>query len=317
VELVADTAGRLFHAAVTCVLRHGRAVAPRGLSTREGLAVHMSLTDPVRRFVGPDTGRRINPAFAVAEALWILSGTDDPWIHEYNPRLAAYVGAGRPAGAYGPRIRDWGGRLDQIDAVIRRLTRDHDSRRAVVQIFDPARDHAEEVDVPCTLSHRVLIRSGELHLITTMRSQDVWLGLPYDIFTATLLQELMAGWLGVAVGTYHLSVDSLHLYEADLASAERITSPPFSSVPDCRPVAVDRSEFTAVVGQCLAGERRDEDGWWDFAMVLKSFRLWRSGARPQAVEVARAIPTRLGQALVESFHRSTGQLRAAQGGVSP
>ncbi len=49
---------------------------------------------------------------------------------------------------------------------------------------------------------------------TTMRSQDLWLGFPYDIFTATLIQELLAGWLEVGVGEYHHHVDSLHLYEA-------------------------------------------------------------------------------------------------------
>jgi hypothetical protein len=32
---------------------------------------------------------------------------------------------------------------------------------------------------------------------TTIRSQHLWLGLPYDIFATTLLQELLAGWLGV------------------------------------------------------------------------------------------------------------------------
>jgi thymidylate synthase len=30
--------------------------------------------------------RVINPAFAAAEAAWILSGSDDPWIYLYNER---------------------------------------------------------------------------------------------------------------------------------------------------------------------------------------------------------------------------------------
>jgi hypothetical protein len=42
---------------------------------------------------------------------------------------------------------------------------------------------------------------------TTMRSQHLWLGLPYDIFATTLLQELLAGWLGVEMGKYHHFVD--------------------------------------------------------------------------------------------------------------
>jgi hypothetical protein len=51
--------------------------------------------------------------------------------------------------------------------------------------------------VPCTLGYRSFVRDGRLHMYTTMRSQHLWLGLPYDIFATTLLQELLAGWLGV------------------------------------------------------------------------------------------------------------------------
>ena len=55
---------------------------------------------------------------------------------------------------------------------------------------------------------------------TTMRSQDLWLGFCYDIFTATVLQELLAGWLGAGLGRYGLCVDSLHLYDRDIPSAQ-------------------------------------------------------------------------------------------------
>ncbi len=52
--------------------------------------------------------------------------------------------------------------------------------------------------------YRFFLRDGRLHMHTTMRSQDVWLGFCYDIFTATMLQELLAGWLGAELGSYRL-----------------------------------------------------------------------------------------------------------------
>jgi hypothetical protein len=56
-------------------------------------------------------------------------------------------------------------------------------------------------DMPCTLGYRFYLREGRLHVHTTMRSQDLWLGFCYALFAATVLQELLAGWLGVGVGS--------------------------------------------------------------------------------------------------------------------
>ncbi|MDQ7903510.1 thymidylate synthase [Phytohabitans sp. ZYX-F-186] len=60
---------------------------------------------------------------------------------------------------------------------------------------------------------------------TTVRSNDIWLALPYDLFTATLLHELMAGWLGVELGAYHHHVDSPHLYAKHTDAAALPTQP--------------------------------------------------------------------------------------------
>jgi thymidylate synthase len=50
-----------------------------------------------------------------------------------------------------------------------------------------------------------------------LRSNDLFLGLPYNIIQFTTLQEVLAGWLGVEVGTYNHLSDSLHVYEKDLS----------------------------------------------------------------------------------------------------
>jgi thymidylate synthase len=49
-----------------------------------------------------------------------------------------------------------------------------------------------------------------------MRSNDLFLGTPHNFVQFTSLQEVVAGWLGVAVGSFALVVDSLHVYEHDI-----------------------------------------------------------------------------------------------------
>lgn len=201
--LSADSANELFVAACAAVLDVGTPVAPRGIPTREVLGTHLLLTNPRRRLVDVPPVRVLNPAFAVAEAVWILSGSDDPWIYGYNNGPIKFADDGILMGAYGPRMRRWGATVDQLDEVRQLLLGDPDSRHAVIQLFDPSRDFLGHRDVPCTLGYRFYVRQGFLHMHTSMRSQDLWLGFGYDLFTATLLQELLAGWLGVSVGEYH------------------------------------------------------------------------------------------------------------------
>ncbi|MEU8159524.1 thymidylate synthase [Micromonospora parva] len=306
IVLTADSASELFAAASQAVLLNGRIACPRDMMTTEVVGAHLCLTNPRRRLVSVPPVRVINPAFAVAEALWILSGSDDPWIFDFNDNLRRYADDGILQGAYGPRIRRWGGDLDQLDAVVRKLTADRDSRQAVVQIYDPARDHRGYRDVPCTLGYRFLIRQGRLEMHTSMRSQDLWLGFPYDIFATTLLQELMAGWLGVEVGEYHHHVDSLHLYADHApAAAECLRHEP--TVTEMDPVVVDWPSLDVVLAQVISGDGDLPDGtlWDTFGRVLTSYRTWKLGERDLASKIAHDAPGPLGAALVAWYQHLT------------
>ena len=64
-----------------------------------------------------------------------------------------------------------------------------------------------------------LLRNGRLHLITTMRANDMYRGIVSDVFAFTFLQELMAAELGVEIGSYHHQVGSSHLYMSDFLRA--------------------------------------------------------------------------------------------------
>jgi hypothetical protein len=74
-------------------------------------------------------------------------------------------------------------------------------------------------DIPCTLSVQFLVRAGRLHAVTQMRSNDIWLGTPYDIFAITSLQRLIADELSLSYGEYVHNVGSMHLYSRDREKA--------------------------------------------------------------------------------------------------
>jgi thymidylate synthase len=311
--LSAGSANELFAAACAAVLDGGARVAPRGLPTRELLGAHLRLTDPRRRLVDLPPVRVLNPAFAVAETVWILSGSDEPWIYGYNQRLAEFADHGVLMGAYGPRLRRWRGTVDQLDQVRRLLLTDPDSRRAVVQLFDPARDFRGHRDVPCTLGYRFYLRQGRLHMHTSMRSQDLWLGFCYDLFTATLLQELLAGWLDVPVGEYHHHVDSLHLYDDIIDAAKSLPGTVEASVALPAP-AVPWDEFDAVLAQVITGERPAQPGWVQYAAVMRSYRMWKSGDRPGARRAATRTTGSLARALDRWYDHLEAHATAAVAG---
>ncbi len=297
--VIADSATELFTASVAQVLRGGETAAPRGLPTREVLGAHLVLSAPRRRLVDVPPVRVLNPAFAVAEAVWILAGSDDDWIFRFNRRLCEFADGGVLRGAYGPRLRRWGGQVDQLDQVRRLLTADPSTRRAVVQLFDPALDFAGHRDVPCTIGYRFSVRAGRLHMHTTMRSQDLWLGLPYDVFTATVLQELLAGWLGVGLGSYHHHVDSLHLYHQDLDAAGRLAEVEAPTGEELAPLAVAWPDVDRRLAQLVAGEQLAEPGWDELSVVLASYLAWKAGRRAEA----RSMLDGRGRVLTEALSR--------------
>ncbi|MGI5479300.1 thymidylate synthase [Streptomyces lavendofoliae] len=294
-HLTADSVAELFVGAVA-LAKSGEKVSPRGMATREVLDVHMRLTQPRARLLCAPPARVINPAFAVAETVWHLSGSDAPWIFDYNARLRQYADDGVLRGAYGPRMRKWAGNVDQLSRVIEILKEDPDSRRALIQLYDPAQDAAGHKDVPCTLGFRFYLRAGRLHMSTTMRGQDVWIGMPYDLFFYTVLHELVAGWLGAELGEFHPHVGSLHIYENHLDRAEELTSVTASAVmPD---LTTPWRGFDDLLAQVEARDVTGHPGWDTMADTLRSYRLWKEGAREQAWRVADKIEGPLGESLV-------------------
>ncbi len=186
--------------------------------TIELLHVGLEVDDPRQRWV---ISRRpaINPAFAIADALWILAGSNDASVLNYWFRhLPEFAGDGPTyAGAYGYRLRQHFG-VDQVKRACAALSSDPKSRQVVLQFWDVLADLPEadgiprSADVPCNLMSMLKVRNGRLEWTQVLRSNDLHRGLPNNLVQFTLLQEVMAGWLGLEVGGYHHWSDSLHIY---------------------------------------------------------------------------------------------------------
>ncbi len=167
--------------------------------------------------------RKMSAAYAAAEMLWYLSGTDDAsLVKAYAPSYENFLDDGVHAyGAYGKRWKDG----EQIKFVWEILTQMYTSRQAVMHCWRQgdlkvARGGTSK-DVPCTLTLQFLLRDSVLHMITTMRSNDLWLGMPYDVWCFTRLQHVVAAMCDADVGWYQHQVGSLHLYEKHWAKADR------------------------------------------------------------------------------------------------
>jgi len=177
--------------------------------------------------------RKLSPWYACAEFLWYLTNTRDiSMIKAYAPQYVNYAEDNNAYGAYGYRLRH-NTSEDQLSLLVRHLTQDKNSRQAVVTIWNAddlahacLKDHK---DLPCTLSWQFLLRNDKLHMVVTMRSQDAWLGFPYDVFAFTCVQRVVAHALGVECGTYKHQVGSEHLYEKNWKAAEEARELKFSA----------------------------------------------------------------------------------------
>ena len=182
------------------VLCDGAVVKSRAGVTREVLNASLVVTDPSRRCLL--NGRRnLDPHYACGELLWYMSGKKDArMMVAYAPQYVHFLDGRHDAyGAYGHR---WslpfvmiGAPPGQIGEAIKVLKQSRDSRQAVVTSWYPNDVHAARSgmhkDIPCTLSLQFLVRDGRLHMTTTMRSNDVWLGLPYDAFCFMTIQDIV------------------------------------------------------------------------------------------------------------------------------
>jgi len=195
----------------------------REMDTLEIHPVVFELLDPTKRvFMTPY--RNNNMYAQVAETLWVLAGrVDMQFLTHYLPRAAEYSDDGETWGAgYGQRLRKWNGitrnaqlvTVDQVKSVQELLKADTNTRRATIQIFDPAKDHdIKSKDVACNNWLHFLVHDGKLDMEVASRSMDFLWGSNINFFEWTVLQEILAYSLGIPVGKFYFFVSSCHMYK--------------------------------------------------------------------------------------------------------
>lgn len=232
-----DISEALFHL-MADVHDQGASVGSRGGSTKELTHVGITLRHPWRReILVPE--RKANLAAQIAETMWVLAGRNDvEFLSHYLPRAEQFSDDGEVwRGGYGPRLRSWTDdtethKVDQLAEVVRLLKEDLGTRRAVMSIFDPMWDFQDSKDIPCNNWLSFLYRDGKLDLHVAIRSNDLmwgWSGI--NAFEWSSLLEIVAGLVGVDVGSLHFSITSLHLYEQHWGKALDIAGSAWLSVP--------------------------------------------------------------------------------------
>lgn len=195
-----------------------------GASSRDGgvkgevLNAVTVIKDATRGIVQSDI-RKMPLRYAVGELMWYMSGNNSlAAIQNYTSAWDRMSDNGLTVNSnYGWCIKHKYG-FDQWEYVKNLLRKDPNSRQAVIHI--KTADTHPSKDVNCTVCLQFFIREGKLHATVYMRSNDIWMGFPYDVFAFTAMQCKMAMELGVKIGTYTHIAGSLHLYERNGISEE-------------------------------------------------------------------------------------------------
>jgi hypothetical protein len=197
--------------------------------------------------------RDANPYFHLMESVWMLAGHNDvAFPARYAKQIVEYSDGGIILyGAYGHRWRDFYGR-DQLRAVIDMLRKDHNTRRAVLAMWDGSRDlwaaDAGSLDVPCNTHIYFSAVQARLDMTVCCRSNDaVWGAYGANAVHFSVLQQFIAEAVGLDVGVYYQMSSNLHIYtdRPDVQRVYGVNTEDVLYVPD------DRYNFQAVEPQRL------------------------------------------------------------------
>lgn len=239
-----DTLEQVYLHLLRDVKNLGKKVSPRGMETLEIHPCTIVLSDPCENLI-ISKARALNPLFMIGEFLWIFAGRNDvEFISMFNKKMRDYSDDGVTLhGAYGSRLYDFRG-VNQLQYCIDKLRNDPDTRQACISIFDPARDCSIVTkDFPCNHYLKFTRRDDRLDLTVYVRSQDIILGFPYDVFHWTILQQLMSQMLGIKCGTYYHIMDSAHLYSYHYEMCDRIIADEENSFSDGLEIDINCETF--------------------------------------------------------------------------
>lgn len=229
-EITGNNMDELLKKIINEIMTNGEEYFPRNMLIKEINGCHFRLENPRNRIIyNPE--RRFSIMFSLGEFLWYLAGENIlETILYYNGNYGKYSDDGKTLhGAYGKRIFGDDTKC-QFDRIVELLKSDKDTRQAVISIYNSNDSKIKTKDVPCTCILQFLIRNNKLNCITYMRSNDLILGTANDVFSFTMLQELVANELGLDVGWYEHITGSMHIYEKHFELAKKILEVPVKKI---------------------------------------------------------------------------------------
>lgn len=164
------------------------------------------------------TTKKLHLRSIIYELLWFLRGdTNIQYLHDHKVSIwDEWADANGDLGpVYGSQWRSWpdgkGGTIDQISNVVRQIKENPDSRRLMVTAWNPA--EIEEMALPpCHCLFQFYVENGRLSCQLYQRSADIFLGVPFNIASYSLLTMMMAQSTGLKPGDFVHTFGDAHIY---------------------------------------------------------------------------------------------------------
>ncbi len=164
------------------------------------------------------TTKKLHTKSIIHELLWFLQGsTNTRYLKESGVRIwDEWADAqGELGPVYGAQWRSWpttaGETVDQISWVVSEIKRNPDSRRLIVSAWNVA-ELPKMALPPCHLLFQFYVAEGKLSCQLYQRSADIFLGLPFNIASYSLLTLMMAQVCSLRPGDFVISLGDCHLY---------------------------------------------------------------------------------------------------------
>ncbi|MFK5949481.1 MAG: thymidylate synthase [Methylococcales bacterium] len=311
----------LMRNAIERLLREVDAITASKGEFTEIFGVLLELTNPRARISRTDSRGIIFSC--LGEFLWYMSASNElSHIQYYLPSYNKFSDNGMTLqGGYGPRLfAQLHNNQEQLHNIINLLKNKRTSRQAVIQLFDKEDLSSKSKDIPCTCTLQFLIRHGRLHMLTNMRSNDVFIGLPHDIFAFTMIQELVARSLGTELGTYKHVIGSLHLYSKDRKKAQMFLDEGWTSnismpiMPKFSPwesisTILDAESKIRKGFTINLSELNIDEYWIDIVKLLLVLKMYKSGDISGIQKIIKLMPT---DAYTPFINKKYEQLLASQ-----
>lgn len=172
------------------------------------------------------TTKKLHLKSIIHELIWFLRGdTNVKYLQENGVRIwnewADENGELGPV--YGHQWRSWAGAdgqtVDQISKLIDQIKNNPDSRRLIVNAWNPA-DVDEMALPPCHCFFQFYVADGKLSCQLYQRSADVFLGVPFNIASYALLTMMVAHVTDLEPGEFVHTFGDVHIYKNHLEQVD-------------------------------------------------------------------------------------------------